>query len=688
METLKRITVTEAKIQDQSAPGTLSFTIKTPTDILTLSLGETKEIKGDSFVLEMQSDLYPQVSSTVVIGEESDAWVEIDEGVSVRILTQIIQESKDLRKLSIPGLGVQALSNCEYIRKLQEIEEKERQVSSLLMQSKMKAPIGYRDYFDSSPRSAAKRSPLKKKNTMDSPSFAQFQPDFEYSSYFDVNLESISAQEAKLLEHTAFGMMKKLQSLKFDVEEYELTQELMYEFDSPIKNLKESIVETKEEFAKQNSTIFEVKAKILTENEVIADELLQISESNSALLEEIQKYKEEISRQLEVNKKDKEIEGLSETQQLRLRLETLQNEIQGLESEYTKAEKDFNRAYPEQELAKVVNEKVMRLGELQRMITVRDSALQEGILLSAELAEVEGLESIQQDRELTISVYSQEINAFEGTNKHINLQLKEIQGESEENLQSSKLYLQDLESTLDPISEKISEREAVLQEKQQNLSEANEKLEEILKGNSNLSIILEKEKQILSEYNELQGEFIGSSLGQAAMMSELENLSNSLLKVAQNSVTAGRLLRRTEDMVEEQELQQLSMYKLISLIKETKPAYIAVQNDSTDMALAKYLNARHKTLEVSLKRTDKEKYVFGSMRVEIKLEDELLVYAEGRKMGIEEFLDGFSLLEKEKTVKRSNSKVSEKGAKDARPSFAKTGKAPLIPLMNILKKAK
>ena len=138
---------------------------------------------------------------------------------------------------------------------------------------------------------------------------------------------------------------------------------------------------------------------------------------------------------------------------------------------------------------------------------------------------------------------------------------------------------------------------------------------------------------------------------------------------------AGRLLRKTEDKIEEQDLQKLTMFKLIAMIKETKPAHIAVQNDSTDMALAKYLNERHKTLDINFKRTEKEKYTFGTMKVEIKKEEELMILFEGKKAKIEEFLEAY---------KRTTTRVQEK----TEPKQAKTGKVPTIPLKQVFKKAK
>ena len=682
MESLKLVTVTSAKFPENPEVSNLSFTFKSSSDSIMLNLGESKEISGDIINLELNSNIL-NLTSPLSIPENEEFELHLDEGVTLKILSQSVHK-KSPSNLSIPSLVPHAVSSCDYIKKLQEVEGEEREISTLLMHSKMKAPACYRDYFESSPTTAAKKSPLKKK-TLDPEGFAQV-PDFQFSSYFDTNLENISSSEAMLLQHAAFGLISKRDSLKPDVEEYELTQEIIYEFDSPIKNLTESLEESKTEFEREQKDIGVVEQRIASETKEIDLNVEKLEQENEKLRREIELIREQIREQNEVNTNERNQESLSETQQLRRQLEDLQHDIKGLESQYEQLEKDFGRSFPEQELARAINEKVMRLGELQRMVTVRDSALQEGLLLQAELAELEALKAIQDDRELTISRYHEETAAFESTNKHINLQLKEIIGESEENLRSSEQELIDVEESQKPLESQIEQRKQVLAEKLQVNQEAKGKVEEVVKGNSNLAIILEKEQQILNEFLSLRPEFLGSVLSQSGLMHEIENLSNSLLKVANNSITSGRLIRRTEDMVEEQELQQLSMFKLISLIKETKPAYIAVQNDSVDMALAKYLKARHKTLDIAFKRLEKEKYGFGSMRVEIKLEDDLAVLLDNKKLTIEEFLEAFTQAEKEKNLKRTSSKISEK-AKDPRPS-SKSGKAPLIPLGQILKRGK
>jgi hypothetical protein len=88
------------------------------------------------------------------------------------------------------------------------------------------------------------------------------------------------------------------------------------------------------------------------------------------------------------------------------------------------------------------------------------------------------------------------------------------------------------------------------------------------------------------------------------------------------------------------------------MIKDNNPSYVPIKNDSTDIALAEYLNSKHDNLEVNFKRIDKQLYTFGTTRVGIKVEGGIFVNFEGKVVNIEEFLEKQTQIEKEKIVKR------------------------------------
>lgn len=665
----------------------VTFVYKISPEPVTCQINESKEIVGPVVELDVVANSQVVVSAIVDIGEDKDAWVDLSDVVSVKLYVHNVQSSTHLNmKPVIQGLIPAAQSSCDYIKRLQEIEEDEREITSLLAQSRHKAPVAYKDYLDSSPRSTAKRSPLKKK-TLDTDNFADFEPDYKYQSFYNVGLENISSSEVNLLETAVVGMMSKLRSLRYDVDEYEINDEIIMEFESPMKNLKDSVEESKSQIAGEDKNKDEKIKEINSDIKLAEKDLETVTRKNESLQKELEALKKQLAEQRALNEKEKVAEGLSETQVLRNELAKVTQDIQSLEGEYAQITEEFVRKFPEQELAIAVNEKLLRLSELHRITTTRDASLQEGMQLLTELISLEGELQVQQDRELQDEKYKEEQGAYSRTSKHINLQLQEIKADTEQNLKTSERNTQEILHNAKPLQDLINLNDQILEEKKKTFEDINSQLEYIQKNNSQLELILDKEKQIINEHTEVQKEYISSSLANKATLVELENISNDLLKVAENSITAGRLLRRAEDMVEEQELQQVSMHKLIAMIKATKPAYIAVQNDAIDMALAKYLNARHKTLDVNFKRTDKEKYVFGSLKVEIKQEDEMLVVVEGRKLKIEEFLEAYTPGEKEKTIKRSGSKTIEKKL-EGKPPAKVPAKAATLPLAQSNRKAK
>ena len=75
------------------------------------------------------------------------------------------------------------------------------------------------------------------------------------------------------------------------------------------------------------------------------------------------------------------------------------------------------------------------------------------------------------------------------------------------------------------------------------------------------------------------------------------------------------------------------------------------------MALAKYLASRATSLEVNLVRSGPGKYTFGTRQVNINLDGGALVASfEDKRMSLEDFLDGYSLIETEKLNKLEEEK--------------------------------
>ena len=682
----KRRTIKFVEIHNPGQDSDLKVQITTKhfESSLILSLGESNELVGDDFEVQLIKNT-EEIGPKILIPHDTENWLPITDEISVRIIIQnSVASIKTSSKLQILGLGQIKPSPCEYIKRLQEIEEKERIITRILLDYKNKFPDSYKNILDGSPTSSLKRSTFKKK-TLEVDSLASFGPDYCFDSYFDVNLENVSGAETDLLQNTAIGMITKLKSLKIDVEEYELTQEVIQEFHSPMKNLADSVVESREQFEIEENKKIELLASL--ENEIFSldEEILKVDKEKILIQEEIDLLKEQKSEQiLENDALEVENAEKIETRSLRTELSEILKEIQELEENYFSITESFQKNYPEQELAMAINDKILRLSELHRLTNARDSSIGENIQLQSELLITEGEIIIQQDLETQSKAYDSERSFYSKSINQTSSELSDLKDENSKLLEISSKDLENLSESLTPLYSLLESYKIELENFDLNFFKANENLSEIAKNNSQLNVILNCEKQIINEYSEFKKKYEASKDIQNSIQTELDWLSDTFLKLSENSLCAGRLLRKTEDKIEEQDLQKLTMFKLIAMIKETKPAHIAVQNDSTDMALAKYLNERHKTLDINFKRTEKEKYTFGTMKVEIKKEEELMILFEGKKAKIEEFLEAYTPIEKERNAKRTTTRVQEK----TEPKQAKTGKVPTIPLKQVFKKAK
>lgn len=99
----------------------------------------------------------------------------------------------------------------------------------------------------------------------------------------------------------------------------------------------------------------------------------------------------------------------------------------------------------------------------------------------------------------------------------------------------------------------------------------------------------------------------------------LLNSSTSRLQLSQAAQTLSMKMHSKED-----EIDQLK--EVISKLKKRMVVYVPVkvetrQDDSTDVALAEYLNNRDEALPVPFKREQPEIYTFGSKRIFVKVEN-------------------------------------------------------------------
>ena len=629
-----------------------------------LSVGSCIEIQPCEAKLTLKRGNEVLGQTIADLDESTHAWVPLPPSFQLKLIASVTAHP---RKLKVQT-GPPPVSKCGYVKKLQQIEQSEKDIQGKMTEAYFSTPAQYQEVMGKN----VSISPGKgffRKRTLDTSS-APMVPDYSFSGHFEVSISNISATEEDILQNLALGLLTRKKDLDFQLEEIILHQEVLTNFDSFIKDLGESMDETRkqteQEAGKMSETLFKINEEVkeienLTESteekiQVLQNEICQLREACDELKSKGQ------------NEEDGGKGKVVATKDLRKALDKSQKEILVLEGEYEKVTGKYLQDYPEKDYASVVNQKILSLAELQRMVNLRDMELQESIRLQSEVSLLEAQLEINSNLNEVTGLAAKQESDFKAAVKNTNEEFLKLSEERERNIERTSKGLDDINQSLLPIESKIRDRDDHSSKNQEALKLLQDQLEKIDQVKKNI-ISSTPGKASREEFfhnfektMNVDGKII-RNLGQ-----ELEFISNLLLKNASSSLNAQRVFRYVEDQIESQGLQHKSMLSMISSLKEKNPAYIPVKTDPIDVALGKYLNT-HNNLEIKFTRIDKQLYNFGSIKVEIVLEDgQVWVVVDGNKNGIEEFVSLYTALEKGK-IRRSPSKVGDSPGKRA----SKTG---------------
>lgn len=645
-------------------PESLSITLKSSNEQFSLSLGQSKEISTNS--LDLSVILDNKVlgnTNSIEISENYDEWVQIDGISSIRL--SVTSREKPKKVLKLKGIQPIDKSKCRYLRKIQEIETGEGEVQLEMNQFRFKVPEEYMFVVQNSPI----MSPRRGKNNGKGNDCGMAKADYEFPSFFNAELENISENEPDLLQNIAIGLLTQVKHFQMKVKEYETYQETIVDYDYFIKTLGDSLNETRDQCIHENISAEHKELMILSQIPPIEAEILEVQANIDSLLLEISKVREECTIKTTENstwKKENIEKEVEKTVADRKTLDIYLEEIESIEKKLEKNTEIFVKSFPEQELSKVVNEKVLALAGLQQAINERDLALQESISLQCDLLGTEGLLEIQSDVSTQKNAYFLESTNFARFSKETQNIFSDLSKEKSEAIAQSNALKESYQSSTAKLNSLLSTQSTAYN----SLIASMEVPEKDLKKSLTLYQVSKSSTKVLEPRTQILHSFekkypIACEINSNLLL-ELSKISDFFLKQSEQSLIAHRSFRQISFNIETQNLKYKSMEKLIGMIKSTNPVYVPIKNDSVDVALAKYLNDKHNNLEVKFKRIEKQVYNFGSLQ--IKIDEKFNVLANGISMNIEEFLNAYTQAEKSKVFSRSNSikspvKVGKNSAK-------------------------
>jgi hypothetical protein len=657
--------------------GSLSLPNFSPDGILDMRLEE------DETPIAVSSIVLGRICDKTITGEFSK-WVKfepdrsntLDGTIKVKISGSLRLPRRGSPAKQRPGyLSASPQKNrgkCLYIRKLYTAEEREKEIQNIVLRVKSRLEQNYGDAIEdglkspSTSRRSPTKSPLRKKNTsLDlTETF-----DIEIPSRFNLKIEYLSSKEPLLLKHTAIGLCDRIKVLRAQVEEYQAIELFLDTFDDPMKDLKQSLIETKDQLLLEDKKVDELILTVQEDKKVIEDEY-KSAELRLVKFEDdvnhIRYLCDEIKVENEQFKFDQPIDKLKKRiQKLRKQISDREEEREILLGNSQKMLAGFSDPRLDNERSKLLDEKFQNLALLQGQTNLLDQAIIQNFQYEAELAVLSAQISAEDSAKArNAALQSQKMNfssASETLNSDLDAMCKQRDISISEGMalwKKIEIDIKDSSANQNALKSKQMTKDSEFNTLSGYVNNINKVLQETSEW------IQKDEKEFNEQHSDYLKKYYDDRDAKDTVLKEFVYFSDLVFMHAQSGLIESRLHKRLDEMVDEKEHEKGSMEKILNSMKQAKPAYIARGNDPIDASLAKYLNSRERALEVNFIWTAKGAYNFGSRPINlINEEGKLYVLFDDKKLAIEDFIEGYELIERERLnklieLKRSSTKVS------------------------------
>lgn len=480
-------------------------------------------------------------------------------------------------------------------------------------------------------------------------------------SKFDLNLERLSIQTKYPLVLTIFGLSSKKSFSNHCLYELnELVSSIKHQESSAtiMRNAyKASNYESESEFNNLDQLISEIKLKnssLLSTIDSISNKTQFFIHDKQKLEKELQALNKEKNSILSNFKKPEFLNEIKEFESGHYKLEKSRIDLEGRLIEMIEENKEFHL-----KLAK----------ELKSLLDQKDESEKESIKLLIECEKLE-FENHKLSKDLTIKLKSA------STDEDLDHILKTFQSWSRENSDSVDLLKRQvihlrsakLESTTDSqnLVQKIDKEnkslilsqnsiQKVITQHGDSIQEYQKKFKPIKQTLLQLEELYSKKSgfENLFELNMTklhQSESIFSNI-----LKEVNYFSDFIFSTSQWVLQHQRIKDQVKLLLQDKNIEFDVLKSALSELKSKNPAYLPVQGDYIDEALASYLNARDGVLEIPFYRESYGVYYFGTKKLMLSQErGKLIVKTGGGFLPIEQFIDTYLVPELDKQLKAKN----------------------------------
>ena len=464
---------------------------------------------------------------------------------------------------------------CLYIRKLNCAEEREKEIQGVIQKVKARMELNYGELIEDgikSPVQAGRspaRSPLRKR-TLEK--FSEF--DLELSSRFDIIMEHMSSNEPHLLRYVCIALGERIKVMRTQADEYASIFGVLATFQDPIKDLNNSLVETKEQIQREDRKMLELEKKIEQEMKDIDEECKISEEKISQLKGDIENIKEQYE---EVRKSNEllSFEGSLEEEKAEINdllhnLENIDKNREELLAESEKILEKYDDNSLDIERSKVLDEKFQYLAQLQSKNSIFDHLTIENLQLNGEIALLSAQLLAEDDAKVRMSEIESNKETFStasGCLKEELLRLSELRENSiSEGLKISRkleIDVKDIEKNCKVIAGELEDKENDSKTKAEYLKKMN------IANDEAKNWIKKDEDEFQEKHENFLEKYEADKNAKDLLVKELGFFADLTLMHVSSSVIEERIHKKLEEILEEKDHQRHSMQRIIITTKKS-----------------------------------------------------------------------------------------------------------------------
>lgn len=578
-------------------------------------------------------------------------------------------------------------SKCPYLRKIAQAQmiEKQAEENVFKIRESVGDIIGSFEDGPRSPNRSPTRSPQRnspKKSGLEG-TYLDELLEIEVPCRFNLQVDRLIDDEQKHMKNIVLALLHKTKVLQLQVAEIDtITQQI--ETNSASQNdLTESMNETEEQLNTEAMEVQSVSSMIQNEFPDLDSEIVRIEvelESLQSLLQKQKTVVEPLDSENQALKPSAGSEHESEAKEIQELIESFESTQSNRDHAQLDLEKFIKESNKKRDqkvelLHNLVLEKEHLLTQIQSSKNNIDRYTSENRQLTSQL--------LQAQAELLLNShlkqkYTIEQKLVEPDTQLLHSVLENLVNERCDQFEAQKNFEDSIADSAEVLSHRIQTSTQEADKLEEELQDIEKKIPGMEANSKQLTQLVGDKLDIENFLSSSKVSYENALRDRDRILSELTYLGDFTLQNARTSLQCHRIKDKLKVVDTNKQLELNGMRKLVVDEKRKNPIYKPDMDDPIDIALYEFLNRTK--VSVPFVKEFNEVYLFGSRRIQVKLDNEQLqVKVGGGYLPIAEFVKTYEQMESDKVQGKTDS--SGKTRNGPRTSSRQSSRAGLSPAL-------